>query len=353
VNKVKLVILVTLCSVLVWVYAENESLSVETMAVSVELSSGTPNVYLMPSGQTPWGGRVTVQVRGSTAVLDRLRDRLSEQVVLAAGSGELPRDPGLHRVDLRDALRRDEVFRGSGATIEATDPDSVEIEVLGLERREVELGVETPGVRLASPASVTPERVWVSLPETVADRLESDVRAVVTVAEARLDELDGLVPGRETAVPRVPIRLEPVWLGLEPGVSVEPDRADVTLTVASRRSEHTIPSMPVQVVVPAVSAAGVDVRVVEDDYFLEDVRLAGPAGVIDRVARGDVPPPLALVRLDPAQLAAISEPTELQVQVRLTDLPSGVEVVSSLPLVRVMVSPRTETGGPSGSGGSE
>jgi len=338
-SRVRLILLVTLVALLVWVYAEGESLRADTITVDVELVGGSDELFVMPEPGERWTGRVTVQLRGSTASLDRLRDRLGSPVKLTATAGELPREPGSHRVDLRDALRRDETFRGAGVSMEMVEPEAVEVRVQALDHREVVVQVEAPSVQLAGPAKSDPARVRVSIPAALAETLDEPVRARAVVGALRLEQGEGLVPGQGATVPGVPVTLEPSWLAGTPGLVVEPESVDVTLTISSGRSEYTIRSMPVRVVVPGVSSGRLAVEVPDDDQFLVDVTLAGPSPAIDRLRRGVREPPMAIVVLEADRLAAISEPVELQLAPRLTGLPAGVEVATELPLIRVRVRP--------------
>jgi hypothetical protein len=73
---------------------------------------------------------------------------------------------------------------------------------------------------------------------------------------------------------------------MERFVRLLPPRADLELTVRSRRTSATVDSVPVQVMLPALLATQWDVAT--EQPFFSDVQASGPSELIDQLKRGEL-----------------------------------------------------------------
>lgn len=347
-DRVKTFVLVSVLALLVWVFAESESLQADVVTVDVLIESGSETRHVSMGGDADWTGRVKIELRGGAANMDAVRQRLSEAVVLTAARGEIPDEPGRHQVSLRDALRRSVVFEDSGVTIVETDPGDVSVEVDRLVTVEARVRVEVPEAQLAVPAVSQPAKVTMRVPESVRARLSGDVEVLATLPGSAVANL---VPGRATPIPSVPVEL-PVGLRGLGGLSLVPETVSVTVTLASRRESYEYPTLPVHVAVSGVLTTGYRFELGEDQQFLTGVRVSGPADQIDRIRRGDVEQALAVVVIGPDVVSGVSEATELSLPIRLTNLPAGVRGEVGDVLIRVRVVPGSSSGGEGEPGGS-
>ncbi|MFG0306129.1 MAG: hypothetical protein ACF8Q5_07930 [Phycisphaerales bacterium JB040] len=348
-DRVKTFVLVSVLALLVWVFAESESLQADVLTVDVRIESGSETRYVSIPGDADWTGRLKIELRGGAANMDAVRQRLTEPVVLTAARGEIPDEPGRHQVALRDALRRSEVFGDSGVTIVETDPGDVSVEVDRLVTTEARVRVEVSDAQLAVPAVAQPSRVTIRLPESLRGSLTGDVEVVARVPGSAVANL---VPGRATPIPSVPVEL-PGELRGKGGVTLLRETVSLTLTLASRRESYEYSTLPVHVAVSGVLTTGFRFELGEDQQFLTGVRVSGPADQIERIRRGDVEQALAVVVIGPDAVAGVTEATELSLPIRLTNLPAGVQGEVGDVLIRVRVTPRSSAsaGGEGPAGG--
>ena len=76
----RMAIVVSLVSVLIWIVAEGESVSRERVETSARLVDGEGGLVIRPLDLTQWTGRLVVSLEGSTTEVSGLRDRLREAI---------------------------------------------------------------------------------------------------------------------------------------------------------------------------------------------------------------------------------------------------------------------------------
>ncbi len=92
-NRAKTAILVTCFTMLIWAFAEGESLQTKRTVAEITfstLSSETYAVHLV-EGQD-WRGRAELQVEGSASSLDGLESVLGRALVFSPGMQGVPRE---------------------------------------------------------------------------------------------------------------------------------------------------------------------------------------------------------------------------------------------------------------------
>lgn len=335
---------------LVWVLAESQTLRAQSVRVQVavlgpEAVAGAP-VVRVAAGQG-WNGSVEVELLGSSARSAQVIDRLRAPVTLLLGRelGEL--EAGRQRIDLREALRRAEVFGDAGVTIDAVSPAVLDVEVDVLEAIEVPVRVVMPGggpgaggdVELDGPAAAVPPVVMLTVPRrAVLERAAARDLAVQVVATLESDDVLALAAGREGVLPGVAVRLPPALADGAWAVSFEPSTVDVRLRVRGRLSRLVVERVPVEVRVAPAELGRWRVEIPPADRDLVGVTLVGPPAAIERVRSGEVRP-VAVVALGFEQLelgvdaaeAVISglpggvraEPAGAEVRLRITAVEGG------------------------------
>lgn len=293
--------LVALVTLLIWLFAEAESVRTEVRTVSIEVRAA-PNsgkVVALTPGQN-WSGTVQVKFEGSNSAIEGIRTLLQTPIVLVPGDG-LPMEAGENPVDLRQALGRRQNIRGEGVTVSEVTPAFVQVQVDDLVRVEVAVRVEADeAVVLESPPEPLRSTVTLLLPALVRDALGESPEAI-----ARLDarDVDGLPEGvRQEKV----LRLDPpeAVRGVV-GVRLDPPQVTVGLTLRSRTETYEIPSVPVHIRLPAVEVNNWIVTIPADRQSLLDVSVSGPSELIERIrelGHTDPIPIVAVVILTPDDL---------------------------------------------------
>jgi hypothetical protein len=292
------IILVTLVTFLIWVYAESESLRTEDMAATVVFSAAPGSgraVWLIDSPGRPIM-ELKLRLEGATAAIDALRRHLHTTIPLTPG-GELPMEPAQHSIDLRSALRASPVFAKSGVTIAEVTPATVSVLVDELVTRQVPVRVELPpGTETTGPPEVQPAQATITFPRTLLQAL-NDLPALASLDRASLTPL---TPGRLQRLPGVPIQA-PATIRDQPYVSMDPKAATVTVTLRDQTASIDLPTVPVQIRMSPVAYAEWDVDIPEDSRFLRDVRVTGPSDLIAQIREGKMPV-IAYVSLTPEDL---------------------------------------------------
>jgi hypothetical protein len=284
-SHLKTALLVTLVTLLIWIFAEAESLTTRTVRaeVAVDTDSDSDLVVEILDGQQ-WQKRADVVFEGSTAAVAEAEAALRKPVRLRPGMEGVPTSPGEQTLDLFTALRAWPELRTKGVTIVRVDPPNLRIKVDEIVSREVKVAAEVPGSELDGAPEVKPGTAIVHLPTTEVGLLTpaSTVRARV------LPELvTKLVPGRRETIPNVVLE-PPPELANSRHVRIQPRSAEVSLTLRSRVAIQTLASVPVTVVLAAGEYALWEITVPEEDRFITDVKVSGPVDLIDQVKRGGI-----------------------------------------------------------------
>jgi len=306
---------VTAVALLLWLWAAGQTTESTTAVVQVRFASGDPaRSAMLPATATS----VEVRLRGSRRDLDEAANRLGTRVLeLRSGGPGIPATVGTHLIDLATAIGRSEEIARLRASVDSVTPSAATVEVVELAEVQAKVVPELPGVRLAGDASVDPERVTVRMPASLLRRLEGPPRIEAFVPPSR-SEL--LAAGRRHAV-EVPLRL-PESLEVDAAfVSIEPERARVSFTVADRSRTATLPLVPVQVAGPPEDLDGFVVTLADGQEFLRDVEVRGRADLVRDLEEGRARA-IAFVHLGADDLAA--RVTRKRIAMWL--LPPGVSV---------------------------
>lgn len=278
--------LVTLISVLVWLYAEGAMVESHLrQRVAVEL---------VP----PPGGRLAIEparvdafvsFRGSAAQLQEIKARLAEgpiQVPIRAD------DRPDQEVELLERLEQ-LVFLPLGLVVDEVEPERLPVNVRRIVARDVPIEIETDGLELRDQASASPAFARVLIPEDRVPLLERFRPTARLDAEAAR----AAGPRGEPQVLTLSLSLPASLAG--PNTRLETEAADVSFTLAQPQSTMVLDAIPLWQVTPLNFAF--DVAVVGGEKVLRDVTIVGPGQTLDRIRRNDPALPVwAEVRLTDA-----------------------------------------------------
>lgn len=320
-------ILVTVITLLVWAVAESQTLQSDEIRAEVILDPGAAARVLRVAPGARWEGRVQMEVEGPAGVLERLRGAAGDGLRLRVGI-ELQAGDGDVVFDLRDAIARSDLIRGTGVRVLTVDPPEVAARVEPLVQREFPVTVVLDAGEAERPPIPSPAKVTVWAPESWSERLPASVTARIPAAAVA-----ALRPGETVAVPGVPVGfpdLPPTaW-----GIRIEPAVVTAEVAMLARTSETTMDRIPIELSLPPDEVGRWRVELHPEDRALLGLRVRGPAASVSRVASGQVRV-RAVVELTSEGLAARVD----RRPVELFGLPSGVGPVDEAPTVRLTITP--------------
>jgi len=275
----RMAIIVSLLSVLIWIVAEGESLSTERVEVVVRLVAENEDIAMRPAAGSGWTGRVVVELEGSTAEVSRLREALRDPISLSPGDAGVPVEPGLHTIDIAEVLRQSQVFEGMGVALKSVEPEAAEVLVDRVQWHDFDVVVVVPDLASASSVVANPRQVRVLVPSLLAKEI-GDVRSL-TVSLTQ-EHIAGIKVGERNVISNVLVEL-PAALADHPFVRVQPDRVSVSVTLEDRVDSILLDNVPVQIRWPAYEAERWTVEVDPANHLLQNVTVTGPSDLIEQV----------------------------------------------------------------------
>jgi hypothetical protein len=269
-------LLVTIVTVLIWIWAAGETREQRLLFVSMEF---------VPTDPTSWNvepshGAVTLTVEGSKRALERAVTVRSEPLELVLGTAGVPGDAGIYAVDMAATLSVQEKLRETGVVILASDPPTIELDIAPIVRIPAEIRVLLPGVRTEGEVAVRPEQATVALPSDLRDRWPEIPTVEASVDPSRLERLEqGIEHSIEVAL-RPPGGLDEL-----PQIRIEPPTAVVTFTIQSRIRQLTLDRVRVQLAGPPESYS--EYRVNLQDTVLRNVTVMADGDLIQQIERGE------------------------------------------------------------------
>lgn len=339
----KTIILVTLVTAIIWVFAESESLQANTFHVEVTFAPEPGAKYTVDLAQdSPAVRGNTVRtdlvIEGPTAALDIVGRNLRNPVLVTLGMPGFPTDPGRHTLDLQTVLREHPDLRlaGHGVSIKSINPETVVATVEELASVPVKITVDVPGAELDGPPEVKAQAATVTLPQPQVSRITQDTAVIARIDPAALARLN---PGRKETITGVRL-VAPPELASIPKLRIEPGAVDVALTLRTKTASIKVPSVPVHVRIAPGELSKWDIEIPEQDRFLTDVTVSGPSDLVKQIQDKTVPL-IATVSLSFEELER-NIPSKDAV---FCDLPTGLHFDVASRTVRLKIK-RREAGAP-------
>ena len=313
--------LVSIITLLVWLYAESENIrSYTDFPMTVSFVPTGDKMLVEPEGPQ----RVTLAFTASQNVHDAMR-RLHTEGGVRIEMSEDPLQPH-QRVLMLSALNALPALASWGVTLERVEPATLDVRVERLVTRTLPVTVIAGEVQLASPPTITPASVDVTLPAGAAARLGG------LTLEARLQNAEGYPQWAidEPYERAVPLTLPEPLRGQRAQLAT--DRVTVGFTVRKLTRELMLPRVRLVIESPLGLLNEFAIRLPEgQDQVVRDVRLSGPSDLIERIEKNEI------------EIAAVLKlkPEDLQVGKRSKLLfitkPDSVRVLSELPRVEYEV----------------
>lgn len=320
-------LVITLLSVVVWLFAEVESLGEDRLNAPMRFEPvGDPPETLVDVQE--FDGRIELVVRGSRGAIQRARAALEQPIVLRPGDTGVPDVDGTHTVRLKEALGNYEPLVGTGVVIESMRPQSVRITVSELIVQEVDIVPDLTGIVTEGDATVQPQRARIRVPRSLAPSLEG----VSVIARVDPGSITNPQPGPRTR--SVTLQLPGAVAGKR-GVSLLTERATVAFSLRSTIETRTFTSVPVQLLGTSTGFREWSIQIDQQQQLI-DLELRGPSEALDQLSA------------DGARLVAVLSLSDLELSRGVTEkpvrlfvlredvpapLPEGVEPTGILPSV--------------------
>jgi hypothetical protein len=345
-NQAKVFILVSLLTVLVWMLAEAESLRVQPLRTEVTIRAEPETGRLVRfEPNQEFAGYVHMRVQGPTTNVDALAGRLQRAIRLEPGMNGIPLEPGRHVISLIEALRSHSAVRDTRVTITDVEPATVAIFIDNLITRDLPVRVQVPpGQVLDGAPEVSPTAIRIRLPENAARLLPDGAHAIARPESAAIAALP---EGRRGSIQNVPVELPDELRGIDGVRILPPSQVNITLTLRSRTTSHTIPTVPVHIRIPPAEAALWDIQIPQENNLLTDVPVNGPSDIIDQIREGRIRP-IAYITLTFEELeraAAAGQP--IHAELTFSDLPTPLRFEPRQRTIPVTVSRRSNGDSPS------
>ncbi|MEM1098026.1 MAG: hypothetical protein AAGH92_04485 [Planctomycetota bacterium] len=285
-DKIETWIVVTLITVLVWLYAEGAIVDRhpnERVNVRFTAAGGVP-MEIEPDFE-----QVLVTFRSSGPVFQRFQALTANQTIdleVEPGVGEQVGRP--QTIDLRARLET-ALFTPLGIAIDEIEPALKDVTARRLVTRTVPVVVRDEGLDLRSPPTVDPAAITIQLPEDRAMQLDALNASDPTAVAARVN-LAGAVrdnpppPGEPDVVT---LAIEPPVIAGETITSLRTREADVSYTLENRETTLTLKSVPLRRLTPFEFPY--EIVVSNDAKVLNDVTLTGPVDTLARIEAEEIP----------------------------------------------------------------
>ncbi len=275
-EKVETWIVVTIITVLVWLYAEATVLKQETgKSVQLILDEPTNRYAITPSAAT-----VRVSYRGSSGQIQQFNEMTALPLVHEI-------DPtGVTETVTRTLVLSEALVRAGlgevGITELVVEPDTLTVTLEPLVSIELPVVVQTTNLELNGEPAAEPATISVTAPLDTVEALRGQ-SVIAPLVGADTGEGTGL----ERVAPSVPL-IFPDDLDLNsPWVTAEVRAVRVNYTLANNIDTVVVGRVPLYINLPVDVQLRYTVRPQDQSNFLRDVELQGPADVIARLRAND------------------------------------------------------------------
>ena len=297
-------------TILIWVYAEREQVLVKpgaTIPITVKSTDPTRIVRLRPGEQS-----VTADIVGPKSATERVYELLrrpgDEPALQIDIDGRFPAGRW-STIETAQYVADNPIFKSAGVTVRDCKPRTLNILVLEITEREVEVQAPAELTNLAAPAIFEPRTVKVRGPKSVLD--DPNERLVVRADLVSRAEL--ATPGtHELAAVRLVCSID------DPAITILPSTVKAIIEVNQSDVRYRIDSMPIHIAASPLILS----KSIEMPATIANIWVIGPPEKIELLKRDAFRPKARLeLSLDDVGKGQITR--EL-----LFDLPEGVKVTS-------------------------
>ena len=332
-EKAQTYIFVTLITVLIWLYAESESLDTKPFYTQVEFGAGQ-KLLINPQRS----GQIIVTVEGPRGRMTELYDQLSAKPLQIQVQSDPTGENLEQTIDLKQKLREHDIFKKLGFRLEKVDPPNLYVRVEPYITWTLPIAVRTNGdVQInANSTKIDPAEAQIEVPFSYA--------AAVYNRSARIDavlQLDD-VTLRQEQTKEVLLSFSDVVPAAD--VTITPNTATVTVTVESTERRSKELKLPVTIRYPIAEAPKYAFELMTPDETVVSVSFQGPLDVIKQIDE-DIEARKKLVKLfvqlGAEDLAKAAGGEEISREVQF-DLPPNVIPNEFPPPIRFKITRRQE-----------
>jgi hypothetical protein len=314
------VLVVTVIAVLIWLFAEGETIQPVTKTVAIEFVAPNATLAVEVNGE-PAENRtqeVDINLQVSRSNRSKIEEFLQGQQAIRIEVRPTNNGDPEQIIDLKNELSTSALAE-RGAYIQSTDPPTTAVRLIELRTislpiepllGELELSEEAP--------TFSPAQTQVTLPKDLADLAQAKGLSL----SAMMNELDASSFVEDLQYVRKVKLTLPAELA-SPYAKFNPN-TEVTFLVLKRTSDLTLKQVQVRVAISDLWTGKYQIQI-DPDRFIE-VQLRGPAEVIDRIDKSNELV-WALLKLNSDDLTQGEHQAPLYILV-----PEGVTVVSPEPL---------------------
>lgn len=285
--------LITLITLLIWLYAEAQNVRVESTELLVRLPAVVGQSTVIDPVEARQPITITVELRGNSARISQLRATLGALgvVELPVEPADLPQnDTGVGSLNLRPLLQRAHLSPQSGTgprlsdlgvSIDTIEPAAINVRVDTLQEKTLDVVFRPEGVQIDSASlKIDPAQVVLILPQSLVEQYASspDVfKLEATVPQVKLADLPQGVNQTVNAQINIPEVLR------SEHTKLKTKSVDVTFTIASQTETHDVGTVPVWLLAPPSELQRYRVTLDEDSRVLNDVTITGPHQLINQL----------------------------------------------------------------------
>lgn len=323
-ERIETIIVVTIITALVWLYAEGESVRTYHESIRVKfVAAPGHNFRIDPNMRTDTQGDVDVQLtyRASAGQHQEFRQKTSHAAV------RIPiTQAGEHAIAIKDELINNSQISQLGLNIEQANPATVTLNVQRLAKVTLPVKVRYSGMHLAKPATADPKQVTLILPSKMANQAKgSYVIALLPESAGR-----NLAEGTHTQKVKVTLPYYLRWLSSQ--IQVKPGNVQVSFVIANKTRSITLYRVPIRISVAPWALENYNITLIGSNIISDGVALLGPEDKINAIRNGKTAI-WAVIRPTRDQLKAGSHTVDLHIH-----KPDNIKVISSLPQVKIKVS---------------
>jgi len=329
---------VTLIAVLVWLYAEATVLQPHSATVQVQFSDPTRSFAIAPLGNV----QINVNYNASSSQHQQFLAKTQLPLQIEIDTSEVD------SVGTVTLLMKEELLRAGLGDLGIADfkvePTTRNVSLRKLKSMTLPVVVKAEkGVTLNPQAAATavPSEITIQAPVDLIDKLAGQVvHAVLS------ESLIGTNTGREDSADNVPLdfpaTLDEAFALNSPWVKVDTRDAQVFYTLADNDAELVIDRVTLVVTLTAAQQNQYVVQLPSNEQWLFDVKLRGPAHIIQAIQEGDNRYPLvAELRMSDLDLTRVGATTSVVPIIR--GAPGIITDPDPLNGVTVTVHPRPAT----------
>lgn len=323
------VLVVTVITALIWLYAEGETINTQTRTITIRLVAPMAGQAVsVPEHETSETGEVELEVeatiqasRGNWQRIEELIRREIEVKVSSPNSSTSQVQP----INLREALNQS-ALTDVNAFVKEVEPANVSVRVQQLQNVPMGIRIERGNIEISDDGEPKsdPATVMVTMPAEIAQKVrDQDIELIV--------HLDQLPPDKlledEQQSPSVVLRLPPELVGV-PFVTLGQDRVNVTFIVRKQTEEIVLSRVQVRLRLSDEITGLYKIKIDPDTQRYLGVTLRGPSNTIQSI-RDDESQSLvqASILIKLADLTSEDNHTAPLEWV----LPDGVEIISTDP----------------------